>query len=257
MISTLESYGLIKSPSDILLSHATGLDAKEVAKLVETKVPISSTPDTEAQMGFGWPVAFTSGINTTFGVDCHTSSTSSILALARSASHMARQQDAVAETENGTGAPRRMHLSPRGSTQEAFNAATINGARAVLLGDHIGSIKVGKLADLVIFDAPSSPSMSCVSESDPLAAVVRHSDVRDVEGVIVDGVWRKKNGKIRPVTVKETGETLEWSQIRDELLKSQRDIQQRQKGLNLDKAREALVAMFYIDKSKLIEKPRD
>ncbi|RSL45179.1 hypothetical protein CEP51_016127 [Fusarium floridanum] len=257
LISTLESYGLITSPSDILLSHATGLDAKEVAKLVETKVPVSSTPDTEAQMGFGWPVAFTSGINTTFGVDCHTSSTSSILALARSASHMARQQNAVAETENGTGAPRRMHLNPRGSTQEAFNAATINGARAVLLGDQIGSIKVGKLADLVIFDAPSSPSMSCVSESDPLAAVVRHSDVRDVEGVIVDGVWRKKNGKIRPVTVKETGETLEWSQIRDELLKSQRDIQQRQKGLNLDKAREALVAMFYIDKSKLIEKPRD
>ncbi|KAK2595685.1 hypothetical protein N8I77_013710 [Diaporthe amygdali] len=257
LIHTLQSYDLIKSPIDILLSHATGLDKGEVAKLVETKVPVSSTPDTEAQMGFGWPVAFTHGVNTTFGVDCHTSSTSSILSLARSASHMARQRDAVAETDGGDGAPCRMHLQPRGSTLEAFNAATINGARAVLLGDQIGSIKEGKLADLVIFDAAGSLGMSCVSESDPLAAVVRHSDVRDVESVLVDGVWRKKNGKICPVRVEGTGDALEWPDIRDKLLQSQSDIKQRQKDLNMDKARDALIAMFHIDKSKLIEKPRD
>lgn len=257
LIHTLQSYDLIKSPSDILLSHATGLDKGEVAKLVENKVPVSSTPDTEAQMGFGWPVAFTHGASTTLGVDCHTSSTSSILSLARSASHMARQRDAVAETDGGDGAPRRMHLQPRGSTLEAFNAATINGARAVLLSDQIGSIKEGKLADLVIFDAAGSLGMSCVSESDPLVAVVRHSDVRDVEGVIVDGVWRKKNGKICPVRVEDTGDALEWPDIRDKLLQSQSDIKQRQKDLNMDKARDALIAMFHIDKSKLIEKPRD
>lgn len=257
LIHTLESYGLIKSPSDILLSHATGLDKGEVAKLVETKVPVSSTPDTEAQMGFSWPIAFTPGVNTTLGVDCHTSSTSSILALARSASHMTRQRDAVAETDAGEGSPRRMHLQPRGSTQEAFNAATINGARAVLLGDQIGSIREGKLADLVIFDAAGSLGMSCVSESDPLAAVVRHSDVGDVEGVIVDGVWRKKNGRICPVSVEGTGKALEWSDVREKLLQSQSDIQRRQKDLNMDKAREALIAMFHIDKSKLIEKPRE
>lgn len=117
LIHTLQSYGLVKSPSDILLSHATGLDAGEVAKLVETRVPVSSTPDTEAQMGFGWPVAFVPGVNTTLGVDCHTSSTSSILSLARSESNMARQRDAVAEMDGGAGAPLRMHLQPRGSTQ--------------------------------------------------------------------------------------------------------------------------------------------
>jgi cytosine/adenosine deaminase-related metal-dependent hydrolase len=208
-------------------------------------------------MGFGWPVAFTPGVNATLGVDCHSSSTSSILSLARSASNMARLRDAVAEMDGGNGAPRRMHLQPRGSTQAAFNAATINGARAVLLGDQIGSIKEGKLADLVIFDAAGSVGMSCVSESDPLTAVVRHSDVRDVEGVLVDGVWRKKDGKICPVSVKETGDILEWPDIRDRLLESQREIQERQKGLNMDKAREALIAMFHIDRSKLIEKPRD
>lgn len=94
--------------------------------------------------------------------------------------------------------------------------------------------------------------MSCVSESDPLAAVVRHSDVRDVEGVLVDGFWRKKNGKMCPMTVKETGDTLEWPAVRDRLLQSQSDIQQRQKDSNTYKAREALIAMFRTYRRNLI-----
>ncbi|HEX3101369.1 MAG TPA: amidohydrolase family protein, partial [Pyrinomonadaceae bacterium] len=36
---------------------------------------------------------------------------------------------------------------------EALNAATINAAYAIGSGDKVGSIEVGKNADLVIFDA--------------------------------------------------------------------------------------------------------
>lgn len=256
LIHTLEAYGLIKSPSDILLSHATGLDASEKAKLAETQVAVSSTPDTEAQMGFGWPLAFSSGINYTIGVDCHTNNTSSILSLARSALQMARQREAIAETDGLDGAPQKLNLQPAGSTQDAFNAATIRGARAVLLGDEIGSLKEGKKADLVLFDAAGSVTMSCVADSDPLTAVVRHSDIRDVEAVLIDGIWRKKGGKVCPVTVPETGSTLQWTEIRDKLLESQREIQRRQKTLNMEKAKEALVAMYRINTSNLIEKPK-
>jgi imidazolonepropionase len=35
---------------------------------------------------------------------------------------------------------------------EAFNAATINAAFAIGLGDKIGSLEVGKYADVVIFN---------------------------------------------------------------------------------------------------------
>ncbi|KAK0367895.1 hypothetical protein CLIM01_14747 [Colletotrichum limetticola] len=256
LIHTLEAYGLIKSPSDILLSHATGLDASEKAKLAETQVAVSSTPDTEAQMGFGWPLAFSSGINYTIGVDCHTNNTSSILSLARSALQMARQREAIAETNGSDGAPQKLNLQPAGSTQDAFNAATIRGARAVLLGDEIGSLKEGKLADLILFDAAGSVTMSCVADSDPLTAVVRHSDIRDIEAVLIDGVWRKQGGKVCPVTVAETGSTLQWAEIRDKLLESQREIQQRQKNLNMEKAKEALVAMYRINTKNLIEKQK-
>ncbi|UQC87892.1 uncharacterized protein CLUP02_13413 [Colletotrichum lupini] len=236
-----------------------GLDASEKAKLAETQVAVSSTPDTEAQMGFGWPLAFSSGINYTIGVDCHTNNTSSILSLARSALQMARQREAIAETNGSDGAPQKLNLQPAGSTQDAFNAATIRGARAVLLGDEIGSLKEGKLADLVLFDAAGSVTMSCVADSDPLTAVVRHSDIRDIEAVLIDGVWRKQGGKVCPVTVAETGSTLQWAEIRDKLLESQREIQQRQKNLNMEKAKEALVAISHLAgrKSEAAQRPRE
>ena len=247
-LNALAAYKLIKSPSDILLSHANNFTSQEKSLLADTQVPISTTPDTEAQMGFGWPLAFTPGINYTLGVDCHTNNTSSIISLARSALQMARQEDGSKNAEQG-----KLSLQLRGSTEEAFNAATIRGARAVLLGDKIGSIKEGKLADLVIFDTLNSLGMSCVAESDALTAVVRHSDVRDIEGVIVDGAWRKQGGKLLPVKVEAMGEALTWDRIRENLLRSQREIIERQKLLNMEKATESMVMMFGIDKSKLID----
>ncbi|MYL59491.1 amidohydrolase family protein, partial [Virgibacillus halodenitrificans] len=43
------------------------------------------------------------------------------------------------------------HMSP----EEAIRAATINGAKALQLENEVGSIEVGKLADLQIWDVPS------------------------------------------------------------------------------------------------------
>lgn len=133
---------------------------------------------------------------------------------------MARQRDAVLEMDGADGP------SPNAPPTESQHARGIprshhQRGRAVLLGDQIGSLREGKLTDLVIFDVAGSLAMSCVAESDP---VVRHSDARDVEAVIIDGVWRKKYGKICPITVKETGDALEWPSIRDKLLESQRGI---------------------------------
>lgn len=44
-----------------------------------------------------------------------------------------------------------MHMS----IEEAITAATLNGAHALRMSDRIGSIEVGKLANLVIYDVPS------------------------------------------------------------------------------------------------------
>jgi imidazolonepropionase len=45
---------------------------------------------------------------------------------------------------------RYQHILPA----EALNASTINAAYAIGLGDRVGSVEVGKQADLLIVDAP-------------------------------------------------------------------------------------------------------
>jgi cytosine/adenosine deaminase-related metal-dependent hydrolase len=56
----------------------------------------------------------------------------------------------------------------------------------------------GKKADVVVFDA-GTPSMLCATEQDPVVAVLRFSDVRDIDMVMVDGVIRKEGGKLTDV----------------------------------------------------------
>jgi len=41
------------------------------------------------------------------------------------------------------------------SVEEAISAATLNGAHALRMGDRVGSIEVGKRADMAIYDVPS------------------------------------------------------------------------------------------------------
>ncbi|PWY70908.1 composite domain of metallo-dependent hydrolase [Aspergillus heteromorphus CBS 117.55] len=83
----------------------------------------------------------------------------------------------------GTGKRRRsLDLSVR----DVFRLATMQGARAIGMEESVGSVEVGKRADLVVFDA-WSPGMVCAGGRDPVAAVVLHSLVRDVVGVFVDG----------------------------------------------------------------------
>ncbi|KFY08541.1 hypothetical protein V491_08426, partial [Pseudogymnoascus sp. VKM F-3775] len=95
---------------------------------------------------------------------------------------MARQETNAAMLDKGE-FPQKLATSAR----EAFNLATVGGAKAVGMGDRIGRVREGYLADLVVVDG-RSPGMVGVSGWDPVVAVVGHSGIRDVETVIVDGV---------------------------------------------------------------------
>jgi cytosine/adenosine deaminase-related metal-dependent hydrolase len=255
LINLIQVYGLLDSGINIVLSHATGLTDHERNELIRTGVPISSTPDTEAQMGFGWPLAFEPGINTTIGVDCHSNNTASLLSLARSALQIARLKETMdIQAKQDSDIPT-MKREPRGDTEAVFNAITIGAAKAIKKQDQIGSLREGKLADLVIFDAANSPGMSCVFATDALTSVVRHSDIRDVEAVMVDGIWRKRGGKLCDVVIQnEQGmeETIDFTIIRNKLLESHGQILARQRGLNFQKANEASAAMLRLDQNKFV-----
>ncbi|KAK8001985.1 5-methylthioadenosine/S-adenosylhomocysteine deaminase n1 [Apiospora marii] len=89
-----------------------------------------------------------------------------------------------------------------GGAHEALEMATIRGAKALGLETEIGSLGVGKKADLVVLDvraswaAPWSPEMFPRGGMDPVSLVVGSCTGRDVTHVMVDGRMLVEDGRL-------------------------------------------------------------
>src|SRR6476619_1076857 len=79
------------------------------------------------------------------------------------------------------------------TSRQVLEWATIGGAQVAGLADRTGSITPGKKADLVIIDGSA---VNVAPVIDPVAAVVCAADISNVETVIVNGVIKKRNGKL-------------------------------------------------------------
>ncbi|KAJ5613425.1 hypothetical protein N7510_006619 [Penicillium lagena] len=232
----LKSYGLLQK--GIVLSHGGGATSEDVKLLNDANCFVSATPNTELAMAVGPPVCFRKdlpGIDRvcSLGVDCHSATSGSMVNEMRMALQTARGVES--ETHNQSGIwPREVTHK----TSHAFNLGTINGARALGMERDIGSIKVGKKADLVIFDA-LSPAMIGVAQRDPVMAIVLHSTIRDVKTVLVDGEVRKENGKLCPVKgtdwneksgFLETNQDIHWHEVADRILAIQKRLVSKTPG---------------------------
>ena len=142
------------------------------------------------------------------------------------------------------------------TVEEAFNLATIRGAHAMKMSDQIGSIAVGKLADLVIFDA-NTPSMICAGVQDPVAAIILHSSPADIDTVIIDGVIRKQSGKLVDINLDTRGEEiagkaqLAWKDVAGELLRTRERIQTETEKIDMANAEKKVMAAFYVSENEL------
>jgi 5-methylthioadenosine/S-adenosylhomocysteine deaminase len=93
----------------------------------------------------------------------------------------------VASARDGAGA---LHA------REAFEIATLGGARALGLGEQIGSIEVGKRADLLVVDArPHLPN------GDVYTTLVYSCQSTDVRTVLVDGRVVVEDGRLLTLDV--------------------------------------------------------
>jgi 5-methylthioadenosine/S-adenosylhomocysteine deaminase len=84
--------------------------------------------------------------------------------------------------------------------RHVFHMATLGGARAVGMEDDIGSLMVGKRADVVVFDA-RRPHL--VPHVDPMGNLVHTGQGRDVTMVIVDGEILVEGGRPTRVDMDE------------------------------------------------------
>ena len=102
------------------------------------------------------------------------------------------------------------------SAPEALALGTIEAARAIGLGDEVGSLEVGKQADLQIVDMRR---YGLTPVNDPVATLVYHGHAKDVEAVMVAGRWVVRDGKVLGIDeaamIDEAGSAAEaaWSRF--------------------------------------------
>jgi 5-methylthioadenosine/S-adenosylhomocysteine deaminase len=82
------------------------------------------------------------------------------------------------------------------TAEKALEMATIDGARAIGLDHEIGSIEVGKKADIAVIDA-SGPAMAPVHH--PVSALVYSALGHEVTTVLIDGVVVMRGSRITTV----------------------------------------------------------
>ena len=170
----LESLGVLGP--NVLLAHALGIDDAEIDCLARTETAVVMCPVTAAKGGRGvpehgkMPELLAKGIRVALG--CDSPNNSNHLDLVRAMNMAAVQyKDARQDTRQIP-------------AETALEMATLMGARALGLGDELGSIEPGKKADLVLFDT-ERPEWQALWN--PINNLVYSADGRSVHTVIVDG----------------------------------------------------------------------
>ncbi|WP_207928780.1 amidohydrolase family protein [Actinomadura sp. 6K520] len=174
----------------LLLGHAVWLDDAEVEAVLATRTAVASCPGAYLRLGQGYTRAgrhgelVRRGGRVALGCDAHN---------AGDAPDVLRTAGLLAGLENDRGTwPLR--------ADEAFALATCAGAEAVGLGDLIGSIEVGKAADLVVLDT-HDPAWT--PPGDLATHLVWGAPGHTVRDVLVDG---KAVVRDRRITTVDTAE---------------------------------------------------
>ncbi|KAH6685733.1 hypothetical protein F5X68DRAFT_240956 [Plectosphaerella plurivora] len=179
------NYLNISTP--IVFSHASFLTSTGADLLRATNQYISITPESEMHYGQTHPVSHLIQDQASLGIDTHITFSTDILTQARIWLQAVRSKR-YTDVLNRWKLPGTNPMS----VEQAFLLATRNGALALRRGD-LGVISVGAKADLLMWDGTSPAMLGWV---DPVAAVILHAGVGDIEAVLVDGKWAKRGGKL-------------------------------------------------------------
>jgi guanine deaminase len=149
-----------------ILAHAVHLSDREVGRLVETRACVAHCPSSNAFLASGaMPLAryLDAGVRLGLGSDVAGGPEASLLAVARIGASVA-----VAVRDGDAGG-----VGPPGPL-DWLRLATIDGARCLGLDATIGSLEVGKEADLVVVDpARTAPPGGPAMPDDPADLVSR------------------------------------------------------------------------------------
>lgn len=175
----------------VLLAHAVHLDEAEIQLVLDRRVAVASCPWAYLRLAQGFV-----GHHRHDWLHAHDGR----LALGCDAENAGDAVDVLRAASLFVGLVRDRSLDAFSMTaDDALALATCRGAAAVGLGDRIGSIEVGKRADLVVHDR-TGPAFTPRSD-DPVLQLVWGSDGRSVRDVMVDGRVVVRDGECTTVDV--------------------------------------------------------
>ncbi|OUL98888.1 hypothetical protein A8M77_29375 [Variovorax sp. JS1663] len=192
-IHQLQEAGLLGP--DMLPVHCNPILDEELALLAQSGCGISFTPESEVGDGRSTSViarAHRAGVTPSLGVDVPSRVALDLFSQMRLTFLLMRAEEAERERMSGRWPLARYPGTPFIQPHDMLAYATVNAARAIGLGEELGRIVPGCLADLVLLRTGRySPSLG-----DPAAHVVLQANVGDVDTVIVDGRVRKRGGAL-------------------------------------------------------------
>lgn len=178
-VDLMEDLGWLRD--DVWFAHMVVLSDNDIEKLSAARVGMAHCPSSNMTLGSGIaPVAELKNTDVRIG-----------LAVDGSASN--DTSNMIREVRNAMLLQRVHYGADALTAREALYMATMGGARVLDRQDEIGSIEIGKAADLIAFDLNDIAFAGALA--DPVAAVVHCAGDR-VDFSMVNGQWRVRESEL-------------------------------------------------------------
>lgn len=205
---------------ELLFVHGASFTDRELALIAKVGAGLSSTPETELQMGMGYPVAArarAAGVKASLGIDIASNYSGDMFTQMRLMVQSARAQSNELFQKAGL-APRNVAMPAR----DVLRLATLGGAEALGLEGRIGTLEAGKQADLLLL---RTNGIGIAPATNAVNAVVFHGSPELVDLVMVGGRVVKQGGSLR---------SLDWSTMSDAFHRSAARILSKAEAINTD-----------------------
>jgi 5-methylthioadenosine/S-adenosylhomocysteine deaminase len=186
----LMAEGLIKGNFNVV--HGNDIAPATIARMVECGGTFTTTAEIELQMGYGHPltgILCGLGVPMAIGTDVEAACRGDMFTAMRVTLQHERNR-AITETVEKTGSrPVEMPVSCR----DALAWTTVHAAKIHRLDRRIGSLAVGKAADIVLL---SARDITMFPVRDPISSIVMQGGLANVDTVLIEGRVMKRGGKL-------------------------------------------------------------
>jgi 5-methylthioadenosine/S-adenosylhomocysteine deaminase len=178
-VSYLDSLGI--SGAHVVLAHCIHLDDEEMETLARTRTNVAHCPSSNLKLGSGIarvPEMLSRGISVSLGADG---------AACNNRLDMFTEMRTAALLQKALHGP---EVLPAG---RALRLATIEGARAMGLENEIGSLEIGKGADVIVVDLNQ---LHLSPKQDVISSLVYSAQPADVRWSVIDGRIVMRDGQL-------------------------------------------------------------